>query len=127
MSESTVYIAAPPEKVFEQLTKAIDEAEPGPLKVGNQFRIAGENAAFTVTLVEPPSRFGYSVLTGDVTTTAEYTVLPEGGGSQVRVEMHQDSPSSPLFGMLIGAFIEGKTEEKMLAELRTRVEAATAD
>lgn len=41
MGETKTYINASPERVFTQLTKAIDDVAPGPLKVGNQFRTPG--------------------------------------------------------------------------------------
>jgi Polyketide cyclase / dehydrase and lipid transport len=122
MGDTTIYISARPEDVFARLTKPIDDVEPGPLKVGNHWRVPGRTEVYTVTLVEPPSRFGYSVLTHDVTTSAEYTILPQGAGSQVRVEMDQQAPTHPLSAMIIGGFLEGRTERKMLEDLKSMVE-----
>lgn len=123
MGDTTVYINARPEQVFERLTKPIDDVEPGPLRAGSHWRVPGKNEIYTVTVVEPPSRFGFNVVTGDVTTSAEYTILPQGAGSLVRVEMDQQAPTHPLTAMILGGLMEGRTERKMLEELKTLVEA----
>jgi hypothetical protein len=124
MGDTTIYINARPEAVFDKLTKPIDDIEKGPLKVGNQWRNEdAKNAVYTVTMVEKPSRFAFSVLTGDVTTTAEYTILPQGDGSLVRVEADQRSPTYPLTAMILGGLLEGRSERKMLEELKKLVEA----
>jgi hypothetical protein len=122
MGDTTIYIHAAPEAVFERLTKPIDEVQPGPLKVGNAWSVPGKQEVYTVTVVEKPSRFGYSVVTGDVTTSAEYTILPQGEGSLVRVEADQQSSSYALTAMIVGGLLEGRTERKMLAELKALVE-----
>ena len=124
MGDTTIYINARPEQVFERLTKPIDDVEPGPLKVGNHWRVPGKGEVYTVTLVEAPSRFGFNVVTGDVTTSAEYTILPQGTGSLVRVEMDQQAPTHPLTAMILGGLMEGRTERKALQELKSLVEAA---
>lgn len=76
-----------------------------------------------MTLVERPSRFGYSVLMGDITSAVEYTILPEGSGSLVKVEADQRSPSMPLTVMLVGAVMEGRTERNLLDQLKAAIEA----
>ncbi len=127
MGETTTHIDATPEQVFAHLTKAIDDIEPGPLRVGNQFRLNGQDPVFTVTVVEPPSRFGFSVLTGDVTSAVEYTILPDGAGSLVRAEMDQrGSPMSFLGVALYSALSEGRNERKLVDELKKTVEAEIA-
>ena len=124
MGDTTVRVELPPQAVFEHLTRHIDEANPGPLRVGDQFRVGGSSETFTVTLVEPPNRFGYSVLTGDTTTAVEYSIMPDGGGSIVRAEVDQRSPSTPLVSMMLGSLLEGRTEKKLLEELRATIESA---
>lgn len=123
MGDTETYINATPEEVFDKLTKPIDDVEPGPLKAGSNWRVPGQNEVYTVTVVERPSRFGFSVLTGDVTTSAEYTILPQGSGSLVRVEADQQSPGHPLTAMIVGGLLEGRSERKMLEELKKLVEA----
>lgn len=127
MGSTTIRIDAAPDEVYRQLTRSIDEVEPGPIKVGSQFSVQGKSEVFTVTVVEPPSRFGYAVLTGDVTTKVEYTILPDGNGSLVSVEMDQESPSSPLMVMAYGAFTEGRNEKRMLEDLKAAIEAGAAE
>jgi hypothetical protein len=126
MGETTTHINATPEQVYAHLTKPMDDIEPGPLKVGNAFRMTGQDYLFTVTKLEPPNRFAYSMQSigsGDFSVITEYTILPESGGSQVRVEMDSSSASSPLMGMIVGAFKEGSTEREVLSDLKAAMEA----
>ena len=118
MSTTKGHVDATPQAVYDHLTKSIDDLDPGPLKVGQQFRVDSQATTFTVTLVEPPNRFGFSTLVGDVTTTMSYTILPEGTGSLVQVELDESSPSTPLLGMVMGAFLEGRSERHALDELK---------
>jgi len=118
VSTTKGHVDATPEAVYSHLTKPIDDLDPGPLRVGQQFKVNGQDATFTVTLVEPPNRFGFSTLVGDVTTTMSYTILAEGAGSLVQVELDESSPTTPLLGMIMGGFLEGGHERSALEELK---------
>jgi hypothetical protein len=127
MGENKLHVDAPPEKVFAHLTKVWEDADPSPLKVGDHFTLAGKDGTFTVTLMEAPTRFAISALTkGNVTTTAEYTILPDGEGSMVRVEMDQRTPRTPGVGLLLGGLLEGRQERHILKELKETVEREKA-
>jgi hypothetical protein len=123
VGENKVHIDSTPEHVFEQLTKDWEAADPSPLKVGDQFRPPGKSEVFTVTLMESPNRFGFSVLVGDNTTSAEYTILPDGTGSLVRVEMDSRSPSTPGIALMVGGIMEGRAERKLLNDLKAAAES----
>lgn len=126
MGESVMRIEAPPEKVFDELTKAWEDAKPGPMKVGDNFLVAEQNATFTVTLLERPTRFGISWVKDDFSYTAEYTLLPETGGTKARVEMDTRSVKSPLTAWFVGSLVEGREERKVLEELKSSVEKQSA-
>jgi hypothetical protein len=120
MGETTIEIAAAPEHVYDHLTR-MNNPEGTTLKVGSQFVIPGKSEIFTVYMADRPNRYGFSVRSGEVTSRAEYTILPQGDGSLVRVEMDQDSPS--LLGAVIyGALMEGRAERGILEDLKTAVE-----
>ncbi len=96
MGDTTVHIAALPERVFAELTKGWEDAVPGEMKVGDQFAKPGESAIFTLTALEPPTRLGISWLYEGMTYIADYTVFPDAGGSLVRLEMDHGNVHNPL-------------------------------
>ena len=122
MGESVIRIDAPPDKVFAELTKSWEEAKPGPMKRGDNFMIPGDATMFTITLLEPPTRFGISWVKDDYSYTAEYTLLPEGGATQARVEMDTRSVKSPITAWIVGSLVEGREERKVLEQLKASVE-----
>jgi hypothetical protein len=122
MGESVIRIEAPPDKVFANLTKAWEDVEPGPMKVGDHFVLPGQAAVFTVTLVERPTRFGLSWVKDDYSYTVEYTLLPDTGGTQVRVEMDTRSVKSPMTAWVVGSLLEGRQEHQLLEQLKASVE-----
>jgi hypothetical protein len=125
MKETVVQISAPPDRVFAELIKDWEAAEPGPMKVGDNFHVTGQETTFTVTLLEPPTRFGLSWVSHDNSYTAEYTVLPDPQGTQVRLGMESRSVKTPLTAWLVGAFATGPQESKMLQDLKQRVETGS--
>jgi hypothetical protein len=125
MGDTTVKIAAPPERVFGELIKKWEEAVPGTMKAGDHFMIPGQNVVFTVNTLEPPTRFGLSWVYEKMTFIADYTVLPDAGGSLVRVEMDQRDVYNPL-GLAFSALTEGKRERELLEELKRNVEGSSA-
>jgi Polyketide cyclase / dehydrase and lipid transport len=125
MKETAVHIAAPPDRVYAEMIKDWEAAEPGPMKVGDHFQVAGQGTTFTVTLLEPPTRFGLSWVSEGNSYTAEYTVLPDAGGTQVRLGIDARSVKSPLTAWLVGALATGREETKMLQDLKDRVETGS--
>ena len=131
MADTTIHIDAPPQTVFDQLIKAADEVEPGPLKVGDTFFMQqpGQPAiSYVLTALEAPHRLSYTLTVADnsYSIAYDYTILPDGNGSLVRLETEGRSGTAPIFGMLLGAFKENAAEREELARLKAQVEAAAA-
>lgn len=124
MGESTIHIDAAPDKVFAEVTRMWEDVEPGPMKVGDHFVLQGQAVTFTVTLLERPTRFGLSWVKENFSYTAEYTLLPDAGGTQVRVEMDTRSVKSPLTAWMFGSLLEGRQEHKLLEDLKAAAEKA---
>ncbi|MEP7378937.1 MAG: SRPBCC family protein [Chloroflexota bacterium] len=86
MGDTTARIAAPPQKVFDQLTQPADQLEPGPLKVGDTFYMQQPNQvaiSYVVTVLQAPNRFAYTLTAADnsYSVAFDYTILPDGDGS----------------------------------------------
>lgn len=125
MGESVIRIDAPPDKVFAELIKRWEDVKPGDMKVGDHFVMPG-SVTFTLTMLERPTRFGLSWIKDDYTYTAEYTLLPDTGGTQVRAEMDTRSVKSPVSAWVFGSLLEGRQEHKLLEELKASVEKPSA-
>jgi Polyketide cyclase / dehydrase and lipid transport len=126
MRESTIHIDAPPDKVFAELIKEWEAADPGTMKVGDHFVVRGESVTFTVTLLEPGTRFGLSWMYDDNTYTTDYAVLPDGSGTQVRLQMDVRSIKRPLTAWMVGFISEGRKEHELLDQLKGAVEKVSS-
>jgi len=131
MGDTTARIAAAPQQVFDHLTKPIDDAEPGPLNVGDSFQFQAQGQAmpviYVLTAIQSPNRLAYTMTAADnsYSLAVEYTIIPDGDGSLVRVEADGRSATSPLFGMLLNAVKESGQEKQLLADLKASMESPT--
>lgn len=124
MGESETRIEAPPETVFAGLLDHVLGGDQNP-RLGDRYHVAGTTYTHTLTLVERPHRLGWvthDLNTPDMAVEMEYTILPEGTGSRVRVEA--DMRSNSIVVSLASLVLEGRSERDALNQLKSKVEAA---
>lgn len=138
--EESVFIAKPPQEVYDFLTKAenlpvwdssileAEQVEPGPVVAGTRFRgtskILGRRFEWTteVTEAEPPSTLKSRSVDGAMTFEVTNTVQPEGDGSRVTYKVDAASGLGGVFGRLADPLVEKAHGRTVRANLGTLAE-----
>ena len=128
--ERTIDIAAPPERVFEELIdlhrldrwSTITASHEGPdekLSVGQEFRqnlrVAGVSLPTTwrCTACDPPNAVAYEASSaGGGSLTMRQVVVPTDGGSTVELVVDYELPGSVLGEVLDRLYVERRNERE---------------
>jgi len=138
--EETVYIARPPQEVFNFLSKSenisvwdssVVHAEPigtEPVGLGTRAKgtskIVGRKFDWTteVTEFQPPSRFVSKSVEGKLDFTVSNGLAPEGDGTRLNYRIDAASGLGGVFGKLADRFVEKAQARTVRANLETLAE-----
>ena len=138
--EERVFIARPPQEVFDYITDPehipvwdasvlkAEQVGSGPVGLGTRTRgtskIMGRHFDWTTeqTLFEAPTRAVTKSVEGDLTFTVTNTVEPAEGGTRLTYRIDADPGLGGVFGRLADPFIEKVQSRTVRANLETLAE-----
>jgi carbon monoxide dehydrogenase subunit G len=141
--EETVYIARPPQEVFNFLSESenipvwdssvvhAEKIGTGPVGLGTRSRgsskIVGRKFDWTteVTEFQPSSRFVSKSVEGKMDFTVSTALVPEGDGTRLTYRIDAASGLGGVFGKLADRFVEKAQARTVRANLETLAELLT--
>ena len=141
--EEDVFIARPPQEVFEYLTTAqnlpvwdssiveAEQVDEGPIQVGTRYRgvskILGRRFEWTTRVIElkPPTLTTYQSVEGKLHFTVTNSLQPENDGTRFKYKVVADAGLGGLFGRIADPIVERAQRRTIRGSLDTLAELLT--
>ena len=141
--EEDVFIARPPQDVFEYLMTAqnlpiwdssimeSEQIDEGPARVGTRFRgvskVLGRRFEWTtkVTELTPPTLATYQTVEGKLNFTVTHHLRPENAGTRFTYKIEADAGLGGVFGRIADPIVERAQRRTVRGSLDTLAELLT--